>query len=144
MSERRVAKAAVEKPISPRRLAGNGGREGGKGFGGGVGAGCGCGYGGGCGGRLGGGKGRGILGRERRELVGEAVAVLQADHGGEKEHEGDHGDDYGDRYEDVVGASHGRAGLAEEDEDDAEEAVAEGGGPGRCVTRVEFAESGGG
>ena len=46
-------------------------------------------------------------------MIGEALAVLEADHGGEEEHERDHGDDYGDGYEDVVGAGYGGTSLAE-------------------------------
>ena len=68
---------------------------------------------------------------------------MEADHGGEEEHEGDHGDDDGDGDEDVVGAGDGRAGLAEEDEEDAEESLGEDGDPGSFVAGVEFAEGGG-
>ena len=82
-------------------------------------------------------------GRDGGELIGEAVAVLEADHGGEEEHEGDHGDDDGDGDEDVVGASYGRAGLAEEDEEDAEEALSEDGDPRSFEARMEFTEGGG-
>src|SRR5580700_3080996 len=71
------------------------------------------------------------------------MTVLEADHGGEEEHEGDHGDDYGDGDEDVVGAGDGRASLAEKDEEDAEESLAEDGDPGSFEARVQFAEGGG-
>jgi len=76
-------------------------------------------------------------------LIGETVAVLEADHGGEEEHEGDHGDDDGDGDENVVGAGDGRAGLAEEDEEDAEETLSKDGDPGSFEARMEFAEGGG-
>ena len=76
-------------------------------------------------------------------MIGEAVAVLEADHGGEEEHERDHGNDDGNGDEDVVGAADRGTGLAEEDEEDAKEALAEDGDPGSFVTRVEFAEGGG-
>ena len=76
-------------------------------------------------------------------MVREAVAVLEADHGGEEEHEGDHGDDHRDGDEDVVGTGDGRAGLAEKDEEDAEESLGEDGDPGSFEARVEFAEGGG-
>jgi|SRR5580692_350937 len=71
------------------------------------------------------------------------MTVLEADHGGEEEHEGDHGDDYGDGDEDVIGAGDGRASLAEKDEEDAEESLAEDGDPGSFEARVQFAEGGG-
>ena len=68
---------------------------------------------------------------------------MEADHGGEEEHEGDHGDDDGDGDEDVVGAADGGAGLAKENEEDAEESLAEDGDPGSFEAGMEFAEGGG-
>lgn len=65
---------------------------------------------------------------------------MQADHGGEKKHEGDHGDDYGDSHEDVVGAIDGGAGLSQENEENAEETLGEDGKPGSFPAGMELTE----
>src|SRR5262249_15078452 len=77
------------------------------------------------------------------DFVARPRLAVKPDHGGEEEQEGDHGDDHGHSDKDIVGAANRSPGLAEENEEDAEESLTENGDPRSPVAGMKFAERGG-